>query len=230
MSANGIAHLPTREARQKAKLDLAAAKRAASAAYRDNPVNADNRNTYDMSQLPTQYADDDIYDNPNPGGLVLGRPWVGTYAAGIYQGHYNLYWNENVAFFNTATLLGSAIVNAFVIPSEATNHSEQYLGYFRPDYTGTWTFTLSSDDSSAVWIGDYAASGYTIGNALTTASYGSNGTNTIELVEGKLYAFRLMFGNGGGPGNLSLSYSHTGQSTTTDFTDKLFYNVATNGI
>ena len=43
MSANGIAHLTTREARQKAKLDLAATNRAADASYRDNATNADNR-------------------------------------------------------------------------------------------------------------------------------------------------------------------------------------------
>lgn len=69
MSANGIAQLPTREERQKAKLDLAAAKRAADG----NP-----RATYDITQLPTQYDADDVIDNPNVGGLVQGRPWVST--------------------------------------------------------------------------------------------------------------------------------------------------------
>ena len=67
MSANGIAHLPTREDRQKAKLDLAAAKRASDG----NP-----RATYDITQLPTQYDADDVVDNPNVGGLVQGRPWI----------------------------------------------------------------------------------------------------------------------------------------------------------
>lgn len=76
MSANGIAHLATRELRQKAKLDLAAAKRAADVANRDNPVNADVRSTYDITQLPTQYNDNSITDNANAGGLVVGRPWV----------------------------------------------------------------------------------------------------------------------------------------------------------
>lgn len=67
MSANGIAQLPTREERQKAKLDLAAIKRAADG----NP-----RATYDITQLPTQYDADDVIDNPNVGGLVQGRPWI----------------------------------------------------------------------------------------------------------------------------------------------------------
>lgn len=67
MSANGISTLATRELRQKAKLDLAAAERAADG----NP-----RATYDITQLPTQYDDNAVIDNPNEGGLVVGRPWV----------------------------------------------------------------------------------------------------------------------------------------------------------
>jgi hypothetical protein len=67
MSANGIARLATRELRQKAKLDLAAAKRAEDG----NP-----RAAYDITQLPTQYDDNGIIDNANEGGLVQGRPWI----------------------------------------------------------------------------------------------------------------------------------------------------------
>jgi hypothetical protein len=67
MAANGISTLATKELRQKAKLDLAADKRAATG----NP-----RATYDITQLPTQYDDDTVVDNPNVGGLVVGRPWT----------------------------------------------------------------------------------------------------------------------------------------------------------
>ena len=69
MAANGISELATKELRQKAKLDLAAAKRAADG----NP-----RATYDITLLPTQYNDNAIIDNPNAGGLVQGRPWIET--------------------------------------------------------------------------------------------------------------------------------------------------------
>jgi hypothetical protein len=67
MAQNGISELATKELKQKAKLDLAAAKRATDG----NP-----RATYDITQLPTQYDDNDIIDNPNTGGLVQGRPWT----------------------------------------------------------------------------------------------------------------------------------------------------------
>lgn len=66
MSANGISTLATKEARQKAKLDLAAQKRAEDG----NP-----RSVYDITELPTQYSANDVIDNPNIGGLQLGRPW-----------------------------------------------------------------------------------------------------------------------------------------------------------
>jgi len=72
MSANGIAHLATRELRQKAKLDLAATNRAAD---------GEPRATYDLTQLPTQFNNNDIINNPNPTGLILGRPWIATVAA-----------------------------------------------------------------------------------------------------------------------------------------------------
>lgn len=67
MSANGISRLATKELRQRAKLDLAAADRAAA---------GNARSTYDITQLPTQYDDNDVVDNANTGGLVVGRPWT----------------------------------------------------------------------------------------------------------------------------------------------------------
>jgi hypothetical protein len=72
MAANGISTLATKELKQKAKLDLASIDRAAVG----NP-----RATYDLSQLPTQYNNNSIVDNPNTGGLILGRPWITTVGA-----------------------------------------------------------------------------------------------------------------------------------------------------
>ena len=50
----------TKEDKQKQKLDIAAVKRS---------------DTYDITQLPTQYSGNDVVDNPNVGGLVARRPW-----------------------------------------------------------------------------------------------------------------------------------------------------------
>jgi hypothetical protein len=69
MALNGISELATKELRQKAKLDLAAINRAAS---------GNTRSTYDITELPTQYDDNGLVDNPNIDGLVEGRPWITT--------------------------------------------------------------------------------------------------------------------------------------------------------
>lgn len=75
MSLNGISTLATKELRQKAKLDLAAAKRATTG----------RRSTVDLTELPTQYNDNAIIDNPNAGGLLTGRPWVNASAFTFYE-------------------------------------------------------------------------------------------------------------------------------------------------
>lgn len=67
MAQNGISTLASKEAKQAAKLALAATDRATDS----NP-----RATLDITQLPTVYSGNTIVDNPNVGGLVTGRPWV----------------------------------------------------------------------------------------------------------------------------------------------------------
>jgi len=71
MASNGISTLEFKRQRQEAKLALAATNRAASG----------RRSTLDATQLPTLYAvgnnnTNDVIDNPNVGGLVIGRPWT----------------------------------------------------------------------------------------------------------------------------------------------------------
>jgi len=68
-TANKIARLTTLEDRQKGKLDLSQLERLDLS----NP-----RPYYDIEELPTQYSGNTIVDNPNPGGLIEGRPWVDT--------------------------------------------------------------------------------------------------------------------------------------------------------
>jgi len=69
MAFNGISTLETKELKMKSKLDLAASIRASQG----NP-----RSTYDITLLPTQYNDNAVFNNPNIGGLVQGRPWIET--------------------------------------------------------------------------------------------------------------------------------------------------------
>ena len=68
MSQNGISHLSTRQARQDAKLALAASKRTTDG----------RRHTLEKTQLPNPYINNTVPadSTPNTGGLVQGRPWT----------------------------------------------------------------------------------------------------------------------------------------------------------
>lgn len=71
MALNGISTSTYKADRQLAKLELAATKRAATG----------RRSNLDITELPTVYAPNDnltadVIDNPNVGGLVIGRPWT----------------------------------------------------------------------------------------------------------------------------------------------------------
>lgn len=66
MSANGISHLATKEARQLAKLAQAAIDRAADG----NP-----RTTYDVNKLPNPYNGNSSSPDDGATTLVAGRPW-----------------------------------------------------------------------------------------------------------------------------------------------------------
>lgn len=72
MALNGISELATKELRQKAKLDLAVT---------DRGTDGNPRATYDITELPTQYNNNSVIDNPNTSGLTLGRPWIETVSA-----------------------------------------------------------------------------------------------------------------------------------------------------
>lgn len=96
MSANGISTLLTKELRQKAKLDLAAANRAAD---------GNSRATYDLTLLPTQYNGNVLIDNPNSSGLVAGRPWISTVGAFTFYEAFG----SNVAISTTQYVSGNKI-------------------------------------------------------------------------------------------------------------------------
>lgn len=250
MSANGIAQLSTKLARQQAKLDIAQLKRKGYTLNADGTVASGPdtskvfyrlNNTYDITLLPDTYATT-ADDNPNTGGLVQARPWLNvagiTFASNIWRTDYEGYHNENPAFFATASLKAApndynGTDTTISEPTLLNNTSIEYKGYFLATYTGTHTFYLNSDDGSYLWVGLTALSGYTTSNALINNG-GLHGIGevsaTISLVAGTYYPVRIQFGNGpAGPGQLYASYAHSGQAKTTTWTGKIFYNTATNG-
>lgn len=130
-TANIIDSLATKELRQVAKLELAKLDRAASGYARAY---------YDITELPTQYSDNDIVDNANVGGLVEGRPWI-EQAYTIPSG-----MDRNEPYIHSGTYLtaAAASIPAYSVqgtkytPNSVASVTNQTAGLYRRKYVGNF--------------------------------------------------------------------------------------------
>jgi len=158
-----------------------------------------------------------------------------SYSNGLYGKRYIGYFNDDVNWFNTASLHGDVNqltqINSFT--SSADLYSWQWLGYFRAGTTENYTFYTSSDDSSLLWVGDNAKISFSLLN-LTVDNRGLHGTqerssSPISLVAGTYYPIRLQFGENGGGDVVTLNFSTATITKTTNGLGYYYYNPATNG-
>ena len=174
------------------------------------------------------------------GGLNISLSPL-SYIAGLYKRTYAGYHNENPSFFATATLTTyganpatSVQTTAISEPSsdDGSNFSVQWLGYFKPTTTETYTLYISSDDGSYLWIGANALSGFTTANA-NMNNGGAHGqievSTTVSLTAGVYYPIRMQFGEISGGDVFTFNYSTPTITKTTNVTGRVFYNPATNG-
>jgi len=166
--------------------------------------------------------------------------WILTYTAGLYKTTYNGYFADDVNFFATATpqAFGTNPITevqktAIFEPAtdDGSDFSCQWLGYFKPTTSETYTFYTSSDDASYMWIGANAQTGFTTTNA-TVNNAGLHGdtlkSGSISLTAGTYYPVRIQFGERGGGDFLTFNYSTPTINKTTDVTGLVFYNSTTN--
>jgi len=169
-------------------------------------------------------------------GPVSPRPVPGVvYSAGLFRTTYSGYFADVVSFFATATATATTVQTTVIEEpntDDGSSFSMQWLGYFRPTTTETYTFFLSSDDASFLWIGSNALSGFTTANA-TVNNGGLHGpvefSGTAALTAGVYYPIRIQFGEQGGGDVMTFNHSTATIGKTTSVTGKVFYNPATNG-
>ena len=155
-------------------------------------------------------------------------------AAGVYKVKVDGYFNDNVNYFATATILLQGARTSFEIDTIGSEDfkSIEWKGYFKPNYTGNHTFYIASDDASYLWIGDNAITGFSTGNSFINNG-GLHGvvevSATTYLVKGIYYPIRIQFGENGGGAVCNVYYSHASQAKTQVFTNLLYHNVGTNG-
>jgi hypothetical protein len=112
------------------------------------------------------------------------------------------------------------------------NCSFQWLGYFKSNYTGTWTFNTGSRDCSYVWVGNNAVTGFTTANA-TINNGGTSGTTfrrrsrNISLENGIYYPIRIQYGVSSGQNSAACTFyfSNNGGLSDTNNGYGYFYNI-----
>jgi hypothetical protein len=182
-AASGLAD---KEARQKAKLDLASSDRLAV---------SNTRVYYDITQLPTQYSGNDIVDNPNTDGLVEGRPWI---TSRVYTGLTFTYGQATISF-----TLTNGVFSNITCPYGAGGYSassgqltmpgNQLIGGTSPANDIVWNYVCAANNgvitgftysSGNPWTGSYSI--VTSGQLLyidagDTSSYSGSGTTWTDL-------------------------------------------------
>jgi hypothetical protein len=157
------------------------------------------------------------------------------YIAGLYRTTYAGYFADSVTYFATATATATTVQTTVIeepISEDGNSFSMQWLGYFVPSTTETYTFFLNSDDASYLWIGSNAVSGFSTANA-TINNGGLHGpievSGTAALTAGVYYPVRIQYGENGGGDVMFFNYSTPTIGKTTDVTGKVFYRPATRG-
>ena len=180
-----------------------------------------------------------LRNNANRGSFAMSL--IIQYNAGLFKTTYAGYFADSVSFFATATPTTygsnpSTSVQTTAISEAATDDgssfSVQWLGYFKPTTTETYTFFTNSDDASYMWIGANALSGFTTANA-TVNNGGAHGnvetSGTAALTAGIYYPVRMQFGELSGGDVFGFNYSTPTILKTTNVTGLVFYNPLTNG-
>ena len=157
------------------------------------------------------------------------------YLAGLYRTRYTGYFADSVTWFATATAEVTTVQTTVIeepISEDGNSFSMQWLGYFVPSTTETYTFYLNSDDASYLWIGSNAVSGFSTANA-TINNGGLHGpvevSGTAALTAGVYYPVRIQYGENGGGDVMYFNYSTPTIGKTTDVTGRVFYHPATRG-
>ena len=154
-----------------------------------------------------------------PKGLLDGLTW--KYLDG-FSGYSVSYYTTNT-YINIGRCVDTTnltkITNGQVEENSATYlFSMEMFGYFRATVSGTYTFSLSSDDGSFLWVGQNALVGYTLSNFnIGTPAPNTAATYSVTLLAGTYYPIRIHYSkNVTRNANLTFSFTPPGGTQTSN--------------
>jgi hypothetical protein len=186
-----------------------------SAAY-NGPGSADSVNIQNLN-LYTPMTLNNSITPATPKGLLDGLTW--KYFNGDSGGDISYYTTNTYTNIgrcvNTTNL--TRITNGQIVENSPTYlFSMEIFGYFRATVSGTWTFSLSSDDGSYLWIGPNALVSYTYLNYnIGTPASNTVATYSVTLLAGTYYPIRIHYTkNNLRNANLTFSFTPPGGTQT----------------
>ena len=136
-------------------------------------------------------------------------------------------------------------INTFTLFRGTTNVGVKFTGFFVPNQTGNWSFTLSAcNDYGVLFLGPSGkditpSSTYSLSTTLSTTnpiayvkhnSVNSNTSSNISLTSGTYYPILLYVGQYNGDYNFGLSFTPPGGTAITDFTGYIYNTTIINPI
>ena len=196
MAANGISTLGTKALKQVAKLNIAQAKRQGKTVAKNGTISGSvdstknyyrARNTYDITQLPTQHNGNGITDNANASGLIVSRPWAPGVSAGLQvflqtAPSTGATWTDASGNGNNATIVttgdGNYVYNSnlggHITLDGAAGAGLNISGYNLPTDGGTYSVeVVASISSTSYWSSLFGNDDFTL-NKGVVAYYGNS--------------------------------------------------------
>ena len=168
-----------------------------------------------------------FFSEPTPSAAPTASPTnepskVVIEGAGLYFRVFKGYFFDDVNFFVTKQFYAGGKSDVLSSLSSATNGylietnsqqlvSAEWFGYLLipVESGGLWTISLTSDDSSILWLGDVALDQYNMSNCFinnTGIHPLRTKSNTTQLRENQYYAIRIQYGQYLGEYNMIVKF------------------------
>ena len=150
-----------------------------------------------------------------PKGLLDGLTWkYYDGASGYSVSYYTTNTYRNIGRSTNTTNINT-LTNGIYPVSNGDYYSVEIFGYFRATVSGTYTFSISSDDGTYIWIGPNALVGYTTSNAnMNNAGNNALISCTVTLLAGTYYPIRIHYVEVAGGDDLTFSFTPPGGTQT----------------
>ena len=120
------------------------------------------------------------------------------------------------------------------LPFTNENYGLLFTGYFKAPETGTYTFYITSDDRSLMWIGNRAEKNEykdkdnetNPKNSLIDNPSGSSSVGYIHLIKDRFYAIRIIHVQYSGPGYLKFEWKSPSGTKTTNLSSHFRHTVS----